>query len=243
MGKLVRLVTAGVGVAVLGALVLSRTAAADLVEHHGAIAHSDAPSAMRFINETKTRFDLVIINGVWNYNTVAAYRALAGTGIPYAVFTHGMLDPYFKRRFPLKHIKKALYWHAILQKILHNANTVLFTSEEEKLLARQSFSGYNVREAVVPYGTFGPDCDIESAASEFLTRWPHLRDKRLAHPSQESHGHYHRSIRGHTGQGLHVASGARRPGPDRLAERSRAACKQSRYCRSNHLGRHAERKA
>jgi len=43
MGKLVRLVTAGVGVAVLGALVLSRTAAADLVEHHGAIAHSDAP--------------------------------------------------------------------------------------------------------------------------------------------------------------------------------------------------------
>jgi glycosyltransferase involved in cell wall biosynthesis len=136
--------------------------------------------AVPWLKANVSRFDLVIINGVWNYNTVAAYRALAGTGIPYAVFTHGMLDPYFKRRFPLKHIKKALYWHAILQKILHNANTVLFTSEEEKLLARQSFSGYNVREAVVPYGTFGPDCDIESAASEFLTRWPHLRGKRLA---------------------------------------------------------------
>jgi glycosyltransferase involved in cell wall biosynthesis len=91
-----------------------------------------------------------------------------------------MLDPYFKRSFPLKHLKKTVYWHSILKKILCNANTVLFTSEEEKLLARESFPGYRVRETVVPYGSFGPKCDLAAAADEFISRWPELAGKRLA---------------------------------------------------------------
>jgi glycosyltransferase involved in cell wall biosynthesis len=33
---------------------------------------------------------------------------------------------------------------------------------------------------LMPYGTFGPDCDLASAADAFLSRWPHLRGKRLA---------------------------------------------------------------
>jgi glycosyltransferase involved in cell wall biosynthesis len=136
--------------------------------------------AVPWLKANLSRFDLVVINGIWNYNAVAAYRALAGTGIPYAVFTHGMLDPYFKRQYPLKHLKKTLYWHGILQKILRDASTVFFTSEEEKLLARQSFPGYKVHETVVPYGSFGPDCDLASAAENFFLQWPHLRGKRLA---------------------------------------------------------------
>ena len=126
------------------------------------------------------RYDVVFINCIWQYNAVAAYRGLRGTGIPYAVYTHGMLDPYFKQKFPLKHVKKTIYWHYILRRILHDANMVLFTCEEERILARQSFSRYRVRETVVPYGTFGPDCDIAVAAEEFLARWPNLRGKRLA---------------------------------------------------------------
>jgi len=136
--------------------------------------------AVPWLKANVTRFDLVVINGVWQYNTVAAYRALKGTGIPYAVFSHGMLDPYFQHRYPLKHLKKTLYWHLQLKKILNHANAVLFTSEEEKLLARTSFPGYRVRETVVPYGTFGPDCDTTAAAEKFLTQWPDLRGKRLA---------------------------------------------------------------
>jgi glycosyltransferase involved in cell wall biosynthesis len=48
------------------------------------------------------------------------------------------------------------------------------------VLARQSFSRYRVHETVVRYGTLGPDCDLDEAAQEFLTRWPQLRGKRLA---------------------------------------------------------------
>lgn len=126
------------------------------------------------------RYDVVLINGIWNYNTVATYRALAGTNIPFAVFTHGMLDPYFKKQFLLKHLKKSIYWHTTLRKILRDANAVLFTCEEEKILARQSFPRYRVHEIVVPYGIFGPNCDLVAAAEEFFDRWPNLRGKRLA---------------------------------------------------------------
>jgi len=138
-----------------------------------------APRAAAWFKQHIASYDVVFINCIWQYNTLAAYRALAGTRTPYGVFTHGMLDPYFKRNFPLKHVKKSIYWHLFLQRILRNANTVMFTCEEEKILARQSFPRYEVRETVVPYGIFGPDCDSQVAAEEFLARWPELRGKRL----------------------------------------------------------------
>jgi glycosyltransferase involved in cell wall biosynthesis len=136
--------------------------------------------AVPWLKANVGRFDVVFVNGVWNYNTLAAHRVLAGKDIPWAIFTHGMLDPYFKKQFPLKHVKKSIYWHTLLGKVFRDAHEVLFTCEEEKILARQSFARYRVREAVVPYGTFGPNCDMAAASEEFLARWPELRGKRLA---------------------------------------------------------------
>jgi glycosyltransferase involved in cell wall biosynthesis len=136
--------------------------------------------ALPWLKANVGRFDLVFVNGVWNYNTLAAHQALAGTGIPWAIFTHGMMDPYFKERFPMKHVKKSIYWHLRLSKAFRDASAVLFTSEEEKILARKSFSRYNVREMVVPYGTYGPDCDAGVASGEFLAEWPELAGKRVA---------------------------------------------------------------
>lgn len=136
--------------------------------------------AVPWLKANLSRFDMVVVNCIWQYNAVAAHCALAGTGIPYIVFAHGMLDPYFKERFPLKHFKKVLYWRSLLQKILQDAYSVCFTCEDERILARQSFAGYKVNEAVVPYGTFGPDVAMDDAAEDFLLQWPHLRGKRLA---------------------------------------------------------------
>jgi glycosyltransferase involved in cell wall biosynthesis len=136
--------------------------------------------AAKWFRENLAAYEVVFINCIWQYNTLAVYRALQGSTTPYAVFTHGMLDPYFKKKFPLKHIKKTIYWHLFLQRILRNARAVLFTCEEEKILARNSFPRYQVREMVVPYGIFGPECDTAAAAEEFLTRWPELRGKRVA---------------------------------------------------------------
>src|SRR5947209_2010134 len=51
-------------------------------------------------------FDCMIVNGLWQYPGLAAWRAARSLRIPYFVFTHGMLDPWFKRASPLKHLKK-----------------------------------------------------------------------------------------------------------------------------------------
>ena len=138
------------------------------------------PRAVPWLMQNVSTYDIVFINCIWQYNAIAAYRALARLNIPYGVFTHGMLDPYFKKAFPLKHVKKSIYWHLFLQPVLKNANAVLFTCEEEKILARQSFARYQVRERVLNYGIFGPELDLASAARNFLENWPNLRGKRLA---------------------------------------------------------------
>ena len=146
----------------------------------GAGIYGYTPRAVPWLKEHISSYDVVFINCIWQYNAIAAYRALEHTNTPYGVFTHGMLDPYFKRAFPLKHIKKSIYWHLFLQPVLKNADAVVFTCEEEKILARESFSRYKVRERVLNYGIFGPDLDLANASGEFLAKWPNLRGKRLA---------------------------------------------------------------
>lgn len=135
--------------------------------------------AIPWLRKNIKRFDLVVLNSIWQYSTVAAYLALLGTAKPYAIFPHGMLDPYFKRRYPLKHLKKLVYWWLILRRIMNSAQAVFFTAEEERILARLSFPGYRVQESVVPYGSHGPDCDLENAREALYAQWPELRSKRL----------------------------------------------------------------
>src|SRR5262249_48650094 len=71
--------------------------------------HTHYRYASRFLpwlRSNAQRYDAVIVNGLWQYTTLATWIALRGTGIPYFVFTHGMLDPWFKCAYPLKHAKK-----------------------------------------------------------------------------------------------------------------------------------------
>jgi glycosyltransferase involved in cell wall biosynthesis len=89
-----------------------------------------------------------------------------------------MLDPWFKRRYPMKHLKKWLYWPWAEYKVLRDATAVLFTCEEERRLARQSFWLYKCDEFVVNYGTSAPTGDPETQRALFLERYPHLRAKR-----------------------------------------------------------------
>ena len=138
-----------------------------------------APRMIPWLRENAPRFDAVIVNGLWQHPGLAVRRALRGTGTPYFVYTHGMLDPWFKRTYPLKHLKKSLYWPWGEYRVLRDAQAVLFTCEEEKLLARQSFGLYRAREVVVSYGTVGPVGDAAAQKAAFLTRYPELRGKRI----------------------------------------------------------------
>lgn len=123
--------------------------------------------------------DVVIVHGTWQYHAFATWRALRRTSIPYYVYTHGMLDPWFKRTYPLKHLKKWAYWPWADYRVLRDARAVLFTSEQERLLARQSFWLYKANEQVVGYGTSAPPDNSAQQREFFLARYPHLRGQRI----------------------------------------------------------------
>ncbi len=124
-------------------------------------------------------FDVTVIHGLWQYHGFAARKACLKAGVPYTVFPHGMLDPWFKRTYPLKHVKKWLYWPWGEYRVLRDAAAVLFTAEEERQAARRSFWLYHVREEVVGFGTEPPPEDSETQREAFLARFPVLRGKRL----------------------------------------------------------------
>ncbi len=124
-------------------------------------------------------YDTVVVNGLWQYNSFGAWRALHRMGVPYFVFTHGMLDPWFKTTYPLKHFKKWLYWPWADYRVLRDARAVLFTSEEELLQARKSFWLYRAREQVVAYGTRTPPDDAPALRQKFLTVHPQLHGRRV----------------------------------------------------------------
>jgi glycosyltransferase involved in cell wall biosynthesis len=122
-----------------------------------------------------SNYDCVIVEGIWQYHSLGTWRALRNSRLPYVVFTHGMLDPWFKRQFPLKHLKKWLYWPWAEYRVLRDARAVLFTCDEERRLARQSFWIYEAREAVATIGTPGVPEAGKDYAGIFLDKFPDLR--------------------------------------------------------------------
>ena len=135
--------------------------------------------------QNAANYDAVIINGIWQYSSFGVWLALNsfrkwGSHTPaYFLFTHGMLDPWFKRTYPLKHLKKWLYWPWAEYRVLRDAQAVLFTCEEERILARESFWLYKCNEVVVNYGTAAPTGDPAVQRQTFLNQFPELRHKRL----------------------------------------------------------------
>jgi len=131
---------------------------------------------LRWLRQNVARFDGVVINGIWTYHGLAAAIAARGR-VPYVVLTHGMLDPWFKRQYPLKHIKKYFYW-PVQYWILRQAETVMFTSTLERDLAPQSFWPNYWKSFVVPYGTGEPPADTGAQSEAFYAKLPQLRRRR-----------------------------------------------------------------
>jgi len=125
------------------------------------------------------RFDGVVVHGLWQYQTYACRAVLLGSNTPYLVFPHGMLDPWFKEQYPLKHLKKWLYWPWGDYRVLRDAAATLFTCEEEKLIAPKSFWLYRAHAVVTGLGASTPDVDLDRAAENFLSEYPQLRGTRI----------------------------------------------------------------
>ena len=137
-----------------------------------------SPQLRAWLAANVSRFDGVVAHALWSYPALAVSRAARKQNVPYAVFTHGMLDPWFQRRYPLKHLKKRLYW-PIQYPVLRDAKAVLFTSRLESELAPQSFRPHQWTSLVVPYGTNGPPPDEAAQRQTFAAVLPQLANRRF----------------------------------------------------------------
>jgi glycosyltransferase involved in cell wall biosynthesis len=137
------------------------------------------PDLVPWIRNNAGRYDATVVHGLWQFHSLATHRALLDSPVPYYVFPHGMLDPWFKRANRLKHLKKAVYWRLIESHVLNDARGVLFTTDDEARLAPQTFSANRWRGINVGFGIDPPRDLHPRQIRKFIERWPECRSKRL----------------------------------------------------------------
>lgn len=124
------------------------------------------------------KFDVIIVHGMWQHHGYCVAKVARDMGLRYVVFLHGMLDPWFARAYPMKHLKKWLYWPWAEYRVVRDAHLMLFTTAEEMRLARRSFWLYKARERLVGYGIKQRDVSVEEGRTAFFDRFPQLAGKR-----------------------------------------------------------------
>jgi glycosyltransferase involved in cell wall biosynthesis len=121
-----------------------------------------------------TRFDVVIIHGIWQYHSYCTAQVCKELNVPYVLFTHGMLDPWFTKTNIVGRLKKTIYWKLFEKHTVNNASRVLFTSQEELRLARQPFAPYSPVEQVIAYGSPLPLVKEDCSKKAFFNLFPNL---------------------------------------------------------------------
>jgi glycosyltransferase involved in cell wall biosynthesis len=146
---------------------------------HGTRPYRYNPRLTAWLRHNARQFDAVVLHGLWNYSSLGSWRALKHSPTPYFIFSHGMIDPYFREKYPLKHLAKQAFWTLAEGRVLRDAKAVLFTCEEECARARGVFRGHPYSEKVVLFGTADPEGDPAAQKAAFASALPALRNRRF----------------------------------------------------------------
>lgn len=137
-----------------------------------------------------SRFDTIIVHGLWLYLGFAVTRALSkykkkikaqgqDRQLPALfIMPHGMLDPYFQlaRRRRVKALRNWLYWKIIESNVVNSSNGLLFTCKQERMLAQQPFKPYRPKkELVVGLGVMNPPTFTYSMIDHFNEICPNVQ--------------------------------------------------------------------
>ena len=125
---------------------------------------------LQWLYKNSNDYDILIINGVWQFHSLAVWLASKKNKTPYFVFPHGMLDPYFNKKGFFHLLKKKIYWNLIESKVLNESESVLFTSKIEKKLADKNFKSHNDKGMVLGYGVEGIPKDYNNNKDSFLKK-------------------------------------------------------------------------
>lgn len=122
-------------------------------------------------------YDAIVIHGLWQYHSYATLKAVLKyrkqnnlAEIKVYAMPHGMLDPWFQRDKSrrLKAFRNEIYWRIIEKKVVNSVDGLLFTCEQELLLARETFRGYKPKKEInVGYGIQAPPVFSELMKDQF----------------------------------------------------------------------------
>lgn len=143
----------------------------------GKFAYS--PRLRQWLRDHAGQFDAMVMHGAWTFPGSALRSAARRAQKPYGIFVHGALDPWFKRQYPLKHLKKLLYW-PVQHAVLRDAAAVFFTTGTESEQAKTSFRPCHWKSVVAPLGIAEEESGDPAVQIEALYRTlPALRGRRF----------------------------------------------------------------
>lgn len=108
------------------------------------------PNLARWVIENAHRFDVAVIHGLWNHASIGGWQGCRKAGLPFVIYTHGMMNQWSRKTYPLKHLFKQIFW-IVQGRVLRDAFEVLFTCAEEMKLAKGIYFGYTYSPRVVSY--------------------------------------------------------------------------------------------
>jgi glycosyltransferase involved in cell wall biosynthesis len=91
----------------------------------------------KWLDQHVSEFDLVHIHAVFNHACVAAARACRKHGVPYIVRPLGTLDPWSMKQ---KRLRKKLFWHVDIKRMLTNASAIQYTAKREQQAVEASLN-------------------------------------------------------------------------------------------------------
>lgn len=139
-----------------------------------------------WLKKNLLRFDVVIIHGLWLYNSYGTYKVWQSLKnqnpiVPRLyLMPHGMLDPYFQKApgRKLKAIRNWIFWRFLERKVINGVDGVLFTCEEELLLARTTFKPYHPKAEInIGYGIQLPPQISCTNSAKFYEKCPAVKLK------------------------------------------------------------------
>lgn len=142
------------------------------------LKYSAAPRLLWWLFRHAGKFDVIIINGLWQFQGLGTALIAWLRRRPYVIYVHGMLGPLGKVSI-WKYIKKLAYWSLFEYWVVRCAEFAIFTSEEEARLARGFFPFYRWKQAVVGNGASRPAAVGPEPTARLLSRFPILVGKKI----------------------------------------------------------------
>ncbi|MBP2550525.1 glycosyltransferase involved in cell wall biosynthesis [Neorhizobium galegae] len=138
------------------------------------------PKLTQWIAQHGGEYDVGVIEGLWNHASIGGYQGMKSANLPYIVFPHGMMDPWFRVQSPVKHVAKQFFWWVFQGRVLGGAKAVAFTCDEERRSARNVFWGPAYTEETIPLGIPDVPPFSQNQARCFLELVPAVKGRRYA---------------------------------------------------------------